>query len=102
MTFQKALGIEEIGANGLGRATIGGKEFVIVRLGDSFYAMDGLCTHSEGELWDGALVDGQLVCPIHEGRFDPTTGTANSQDDWVSDLKSYATRVEDGAVWVDA
>ena len=35
---------------------------------------DGLCTHAEVHLADGAIVDGQIECPKHNGRFDAATG----------------------------
>jgi len=101
MTFHKAVSVEAFQEAGVAKASIAGREFAIIRLDGSFFAIDGLCSHSEGELGDGAIVEGQLVCPIHEGRFDPKNGKANPADDWVSDLRSYPTKVEDGYVWFD-
>jgi len=35
---------------------------------------DGLCTHHKVHLAGGAIVDGQIECPKHNGRFDARTG----------------------------
>ncbi|HLF07104.1 MAG TPA: Rieske (2Fe-2S) protein [Thermoplasmata archaeon] len=101
MTFHQAIKLSEFPETGVAKATVGGKEYVLIRIGSSYFAMDGLCSHSEGELGDGAMTGDWLVCPIHEGRFDPRTGKANPEDDWVSDLKSYLTKVEQEFVWID-
>jgi 3-phenylpropionate/trans-cinnamate dioxygenase ferredoxin subunit len=44
--------------------------------GDDFYATDGLCTHENVALADGLVLDGCIECPMHNGRFDVTTGKA--------------------------
>jgi fatty acid desaturase/nitrite reductase/ring-hydroxylating ferredoxin subunit len=36
--------------------------------------LDGICTHAQVQLCDGALVDGTIECPKHNGRFDLQTG----------------------------
>lgn len=41
-----------------------------------FYAVQDLCTHDDGPLGEGELVDGELECPRHGGRFDARTGAA--------------------------
>ena len=41
---------------------------------DEYLVGDGLCTHAKVHLADGALVDGQIECPKHNGRFDARTG----------------------------
>ena len=53
---------------------------MLCRLSDDEYALgDGLCTHAKVHLADGALVDGQIECPKHNGRFDARTGDADAQ-----------------------
>jgi len=101
MTFHKAVSVEAFPENGVAKASVDGREFAIIRLDGSFFAIDGLCRHAGGEVGDVTIVDGQLVCPIHEGRFDPKTGRSNPGDDWVSDVKCYPTKVEDGSIWLD-
>jgi Na+-transporting NADH:ubiquinone oxidoreductase subunit F len=59
----------------LRRVDVGERTFVLCRLTADEYALgDGLCTHAKVHLADGALVDGQIECPKHNGRFDAHTG----------------------------
>jgi Na+-transporting NADH:ubiquinone oxidoreductase subunit F len=61
----------------LRRVDVGDRTFVLCRLSaDEFALGDGLCTHAKVHLADGALVDGQIECPKHNGRFDAHTGEA--------------------------
>lgn len=54
-----------------------GHTYAVYRLwGDDFYATDGLCTHENVALADGLVLDGCIECPMHNGRFDVTTGKA--------------------------
>jgi Na+-transporting NADH:ubiquinone oxidoreductase subunit F len=54
--------------------------FAIYRLNDGrLRATDGLCTHAKVHLCDGAIIDGQIECPKHNGRFDIETGKAMSR-----------------------
>ena len=101
MAFQKALPESEVPEGQVHKAKVGTREFAIIRLDGAFYCIDGVCTHEGGPLGEGTLEGGQLVCPLHEGRFDPKTGQADPETDWVTDVKAYKTKVEDGYLWID-
>lgn len=59
----------------LRRVDIDDRTFVVCRLADGQLTLaDGLCTHAEVHLADGAIVDGQIECPKHNGRVDAVTG----------------------------
>lgn len=59
----------------LRRVDIDDRTFVVCRLADGRLSLaDGLCTHAEVHLADGALVDGEIECPKHNGRVDAVTG----------------------------
>jgi Na+-transporting NADH:ubiquinone oxidoreductase subunit F len=61
----------------LRRVDVGEHTFVLCRLNDGEFALgDGICTHAKVHLADGALVDGEIECPKHNGRFDARTGEA--------------------------
>ena len=66
---------DSIAPGGIRRVDIDDRTFVVCRLADGQLALaDGLCTHAAVHLCDGALVDGQIECPKHNGRFDLATG----------------------------
>lgn len=61
----------------LRRVDIDDHTYVLARLADDEFTLcDGLCTHAEVHLADGAIVDGQIECPKHNARFDARTGEA--------------------------
>jgi nitrite reductase (NADH) small subunit len=101
MTFQKALEESQVAEGKVHKARIGKKEFALIRMGDAIYCIDGVCSHEGGPLGEGSLDNGELVCPWHEGRYDVKTGAADPDTDWVTDVTSYPTKVEDGYVWID-
>ncbi len=49
---------------------------VIIRVGDSYFCVDDVCTHDGGPLGEGELRDFCLVCPRHGAEFDVRTGEA--------------------------
>ena len=53
---------------------IGDRKIVLVKHGDKFFALDGLCTHKSGPLAKGLVKDGKIVCPWHGAEFDLTSG----------------------------
>ena len=69
--------LEGLAVGELRRVDAGDQTYVLCRISDEQVTLaDGLCTHAEVHLCDGALVDGQIECPKHNGRFDATTGAA--------------------------
>ena len=65
---------------------------------DEVFAVDDTCIHQEKSLAKGTLLNGQVICPGHQWRFDPRTGEPQEQD---GKLATYAVQVtEEGAVLV--
>jgi nitrite reductase (NADH) small subunit len=66
---------------------------------DEVFAVDDTCIHQEKSLAKGTLLNGQVICPGHQWRFDPRTGEPQDQD---GKLATYAVQVTDeGAVLVE-
>jgi MocE subfamily Rieske [2Fe-2S] domain protein len=69
--------VEDIDEEDVIRLDHGSRTLAIYRLkGDRFYATEGLCTHEYAYLADGLVIDEVVECPLHNGRFDITTGRA--------------------------
>ena len=67
-------------------------------VGDDVFAVDDICIHQERSLSKGTLLNGQVICPGHQWKFDPRTGEPEDQDGC---LATYAVQVtEEGAILV--
>jgi nitrite reductase (NADH) small subunit len=63
------------------------------------FATEAVCPHRGGPLADGLVGDGAVVCPLHEWRFDLTTGKTQNG---ACDLHVYPTAVAaDGRITVE-
>jgi nitrite reductase (NADH) small subunit len=84
---------------GEGRAVeIDGRRVAVFQTRNGWYALDQQCPHRGGPLTDGIVADGCVTCPLHDRRFDLSTGRCHSDDLRVS---VYAVEIHDGDVWVD-
>ena len=78
-----------------------GTDLILVRDGDRIHAFERACPHEQADLGRGHVAGGRLFCPRHQASFDLRDGAITKG--WPSrDLRSYAVRVEDGQVWIDA
>jgi 3-phenylpropionate/trans-cinnamate dioxygenase ferredoxin subunit len=53
---------------------IGGKEILVARVGDKFFAVGNRCPHLKANLDKGNLAGTILTCPKHGSQFDITDG----------------------------
>jgi 3-phenylpropionate/trans-cinnamate dioxygenase ferredoxin subunit len=101
MSWVDACGSDEVDEEDVIRFDHGQQTFAIYRSpDDEFFATDGLCTHESVHLADGLVMDTIIECPKHNGRFDYTTGEAKGAPVCVN-LRTYATKVEGGRVYID-
>jgi 3-phenylpropionate/trans-cinnamate dioxygenase ferredoxin subunit len=100
--------------NGTMRAvSAGGREILLARVGDKYYAVDGRCPHMKGNLSQGKLEGTVVTCPVHGSQFDISNGQVVR---WVKGglmskigkafkpskgLTVYNVKVEDGRVLVE-
>ena len=79
------------------RVEVEGKAIVLALVSGKVYAMDATCSHEGGPLEDGSIEGYCLICPWHQGIFDVRTAKASPETDWVTDLHSYGTAIEDAS-----
>jgi len=51
-----------------------GREILLARVGDKYYAADNRCPHMRGKLSQGKLEGTVVTCPLHGSRFDLRDG----------------------------
>ncbi len=71
---------DRISREDVGRFEHDGKLYALYRTEDDrYFATDGLCTHEQVDLSDGFVSGTIIECPMHNGRFDFTTGEAKGR-----------------------
>ena len=92
--------VGDIDAEDVIRFDHGGRTYALYRTDDDrYFATDGLCTHEKAHLADGLVMGSIIECPMHNGRFDFSSGVANGAPACV-DLITYPVKVEGGRVLV--
>lgn len=78
-----------------------GTLIAVFKLEDGYYAIDDECSHDEASLSEGEIVEQcHIECPMHGAVFDIKTGK-NLAFPAVVPVKSYPTKVENGAVFIE-
>jgi nitrite reductase/ring-hydroxylating ferredoxin subunit len=104
--------LEDVPPGAVRGGRLNGRMLALVNVAGRIYALDGICPHLKGPLWQGEIWQGQLECPWHHYRYDPVTGRnvypANVYPDDVPELKedivpvrTIPVRVENGGILVN-
>jgi 3-phenylpropionate/trans-cinnamate dioxygenase ferredoxin component len=95
-----ACGTGDIEEDDVLRFDHGNSTFAIYHINGAFYASDGWCTHEKAHLADGFVLDDQIECPRHQGRFHIPSGRALCAP-VCGHLKIYPIRIEGNQVMLD-
>jgi len=99
-TWIDACAADAIDAEDVMRFDHAGRTYALYRAADGrYFATDGLCTHEEAHLAEGFVIGEIIECPMHNGRFDFTTGAAKGAPVCV-DLATYPVKVEGGRLFL--
>ena len=75
--YLKIATTDEIPAGGSKLVKIEDVRIALFNLDGEFYAIEDVCTHDDGPLVEGEIVNGcEVECPRHGARFDIRTGRA--------------------------
>ncbi len=77
-----------------------GTRVVLVRVGDTVYALADACAHKGGPLGEGKLSGTRLACPWHGWMYDVRTGQCVFPGRGAA-VARYAVRVENDDVCVE-
>lgn len=73
---------------------------VVGNVDGSIFAMQDECNHGEADLSEGEILGCDIVCPLHGGCFDVTTGKATRRPAKRAQ-PTFNVQVVDGDVFVD-
>ena len=78
---------------------IDGVHMVLGLDGDRYFALQRQCVHRGGDLSEGIVSRGHVICPNHGWRFSTATGCHADASEYC--LVSYAVRVIDDRIEID-
>jgi len=82
------------------RVAVAGRRILVCNVAGRYYATDDTCTHEDASLSTGSLKGELVKCPLHGSRFNVRTG-AVQEDPATENLRTYAVRVENGAILLE-
>ncbi len=85
--------------NGMYIVTVEGKTITLAHKDNELFAFAHKCPHAGGIMANGYIDGmGNVVCPLHRYRFNMANGRNTSGEGYY--LKTYATRMIDGAIYI--
>jgi 3-phenylpropionate/trans-cinnamate dioxygenase ferredoxin subunit len=72
--FTEVAKTEELKSGTMKMVMAEGREILLARIGDKYYATDNRCPHMKGDLSQGKLEGTVVTCPRHGSQFDITNG----------------------------
>jgi nitrite reductase/ring-hydroxylating ferredoxin subunit len=97
--FKRVANVTSISSGKAAVFDVDGKKIAVYNVAGVFYAVDNACSHRGGPLGEGSLHGTTITCPWHGAQFDVTSGQVLGLPA-SADITSYATKVEEGGVWV--
>jgi 3-phenylpropionate/trans-cinnamate dioxygenase ferredoxin component len=80
---------------------VGRRMIAVARSGESYFAIEDVCTHDGAQLTGGAIEGAEIVCPRHGARFCLRTGEALTPPAY-EPVRVFELEIEDGHLWVRA
>lgn len=98
--------IADLNDGELCRFDIQDKALLVVKLGQSIFVSDSICTHEEADLSLGMFSDGIVTCPLHRAKFKIRSGEVVSGPDGgppseIARLRVYSTKIDKGELFAD-
>jgi nitrite reductase/ring-hydroxylating ferredoxin subunit len=98
-SFRSVASVDDIFPGKGAIVDVDGEKIAVFNVKGVFYALSNACTHRGGPLGEGSLRGTTANCPWHGSQFDVTNGRVLGPPA-STPVKSYATKVEEGRVYV--
>lgn len=99
MTWYPVARVGDIGSGDVLPVSVDGKEMILGLDGERYFALQRRCVHRGGDLAEGIIARGHVVCANHGWRFSTTTGQHDS--DGSVCLTRYSVRVSGTQIEID-
>jgi nitrite reductase/ring-hydroxylating ferredoxin subunit len=91
--------VADVGPGDIVAVEVDGVQMIVGRDGEAYFAAQRRCLHRGGDLADGIVSRGHVVCPQHGWRFSTATGCAADAPEFC--LVTFAVRVVGDQIEVD-
>jgi 3-phenylpropionate/trans-cinnamate dioxygenase ferredoxin subunit len=111
--FVELAKIEDLKSGTMKKVIAEGREILLARVGDKYYATDSRCPHMKGDLSQGKLEGTVVTCPVHGSQFDISNGQVvrwlkgglisklGSSLKMSKDLRVYNVKLQDERILVE-
>jgi toluene monooxygenase system ferredoxin subunit len=99
LTFRVVASVDEVWSGEMHAVTVGGCRVLLVSVGAAVCAYEDRCAHQGMPLSAGRIEGAEIVCPLHEWRYDARTGRGVNPE--AVRLRPFPLRVEEGRILVD-
>ena len=93
-------GVSDVAAGCALRAESGGCVYAVFNVEGGIHVIQDECTHGPGSLSEGYVLDDEVECPFHQGRFHIASGRATCAPA-TDPLKVWTVRLVDEQVCID-
>lgn len=109
----EVLKTDDLASGQMKAVEVAGREILIARVGDVYYAVSNVCPHRGGRLSNGNLEGTVIECPIHGSRFNMANGRVIRRLNGgfsgkllgllrvISSIKTYKIEVEGDSIKVE-
>jgi nitrite reductase/ring-hydroxylating ferredoxin subunit len=98
--FEPVAGVADLPPGVCNEYEVGGAEIIVANVDGRLCAFSAICSHLDGPLVQGSLVDGVIECPWHFSRFRVDDGSVVAGPA-TEPIATYAVKVEGDDVLVD-
>jgi 3-phenylpropionate/trans-cinnamate dioxygenase ferredoxin subunit len=88
------LQVGELNSGEMKAFKVAGKEILVARAGDKYYATDNRCPHLGGKLANGTLKGTVVTCPLHGSQFDLKNGEVIKWTNWTGLISRISKAVK--------
>lgn len=99
MTWITAARVGDIADGDIRPVEVDGREMILCRVGDAYYAAQRRCLHQGADLSEGIIVAGEIICPVHAWRYRADTGVHVQSAQ--NCLVVYRVRIEGDEIQID-